>query len=154
FTSLSAAAAAELGRGSVMRSAYAMGFCCLMLPFPAASDAGGSPKPQRTFSASPGLAGAAFSRDGKWLATAAGHLDRFGEVKLWDLATGKEERSFNGHKDLVLSVAFAPDGQTLASGGWDRTVKLWNVATGKELATLRGHTRQVWSVAFSPDGRL
>ena len=38
------------------------------------------------------------------------------------------------------SVAFSPDGKTLASGSWDKTIKLWDVATGKEQATLKGHT--------------
>src|SRR5947209_5823363 len=53
----------------------------------------------------------------------------------------------------VTSVAFSPDGKTLASSGADQTVRLWEVATNRELATLRGHTGQVWSVAFSPDGK-
>ena len=53
----------------------------------------------------------------------------------------------------VSSVAFAPDGKTLATGSWDRTVKLWDVTTGKELATLKGHTDAVSSVAFAPDGK-
>jgi hypothetical protein len=38
-----------------------------------------------------------------------------------------------GHADWVVSVAFSPDGKTLASGSWDRTVKLWDVATGREI---------------------
>src|SRR5690349_8158108 len=59
----------------------------------------------------------------------------------------------------VRSVAFSPDGKTLASassakkGTSDDTIKLWDVQTGKEQATLKGHTGNVWSVAFSPDGK-
>jgi WD40 repeat protein len=52
----------------------------------------------------------------------------------------------------VNSLAFTPEGKTLASGGLDRTVKLWDVRTGKEKATLRGHQEDVTSVAISPDG--
>jgi WD40 repeat protein len=54
----------------------------------------------------------------------------------------------------VVSVAFAPDGATLVSGSYDRTVRLWRVADGALLHTLKGHTGTVESVAFAPDGAL
>jgi WD40 repeat protein/tRNA A-37 threonylcarbamoyl transferase component Bud32 len=57
------------------------------------------------------------------------------------------------HSDTVHGLAFSPDGTTLASASWDRTVKLWDVATGKERRTLRGHGSTVYAVAFSPDGK-
>ena len=53
-----------------------------------------------------------------------------------------------------MSVAFDPQGGTLASGSGDKTVKLWEVRSGKLLRTLEGHTEPVDIVAFSPDGRL
>jgi WD40 repeat protein len=58
---------------------------------------------------------------------------------------------FLGHKDVVISVAFSPDGKYLASGSKDKRVKLWNVESQKEVNTLNGHSNWVWSVAFSPD---
>jgi WD domain, G-beta repeat len=59
-----------------------------------------------------------------------------------------------GHTDQVLSVAFSPDGKTLASGSADHAVRLWDVATGDPIGDpLTGHTGRVWSVAFSPDGK-
>ena len=52
-----------------------------------------------------------------------------------------------------MSVAFSPDGTTLASGSDDDTVKLWNISSRQQLATLKGNAGDVASVAFSPDGR-
>jgi WD40 repeat protein len=57
------------------------------------------------------------------------------------------------HSRYVLSVAFSPDGKTVASGSMDTTSKLWNVATGRQLSYLLGHSGDVTSVVFSPDGR-
>jgi WD40 repeat protein len=63
-------------------------------------------------------------------------------------------RRLEGHTDEVLCVAYAPDGQTLATGGLDGTVRLWDVSTGKEKALLKGHPGSVYTAAFSPDGKL
>jgi WD40 repeat protein/serine/threonine protein kinase len=53
----------------------------------------------------------------------------------------------------VHSVAFSPDGTTIASGlGARGEVRLWDAVTGKPIAVLAGHEDTVWSVAFSPDG--
>jgi WD40 repeat protein len=54
----------------------------------------------------------------------------------------------------VRSVAFSPDGKTLATGSDDNTAILWDVASRKPLGEpLKAHTNSVWSVAFSPDGK-
>ncbi|HEY7424853.1 MAG TPA: protein kinase, partial [Gemmataceae bacterium] len=109
----------------------------------------------------------AFSPDGTLLATgtaqpATGNGNpstRFvppskpGEVKLWTLATGKERVSLKGHRGGILSVAFAPDGETLASAGADAVVQLWDVAAGKTRETLPKFGGPIFSLAFAADGK-
>jgi WD40 repeat protein len=83
------------------------------------------------------LEGAAFSPDGKLLATVSGQFQAPtmpGEIKLWDVASGKELASWSGHQGPVHGVAFAPDGKTLATASADGTVKLWNVPRGEGAA--------------------
>jgi WD40 repeat protein len=62
--------------------------------------------------------------------------------------------TFKGHVRSVVSVAFSPDGKTLATGSWDKTIKLWDVATGKNTTTLTGNTGVVRAVTYSPDGKM
>ncbi|WP_411098593.1 trypsin-like peptidase domain-containing protein [Streptomyces sp. x-45] len=57
------------------------------------------------------------------------------------------------HTTAVTSVAFSPDGKTLATSGNDGTARLWDVRGRRQVALLDGHSRQVHNAAFSPDGR-
>ncbi len=55
-------------------------------------------------------------------------------------------------REFVQSIAFSPDGSTLASCSDDKTIKLWDINSGELKTTLTGHIWTVYSIAFSPDG--
>ncbi len=93
------------------------------------------------------IASVAFSPDGKY--ALSGSDDK--TLKLWDIATGKEIRTFTGHTERVNSVAFSPDSKYALSGSKDGTTRLWDISTGWDIRTLKGDG---YSVAFSPDGKL
>lgn len=60
-----------------------------------------------------------------------------------------------GHWDVVETVAFSPDGETLASAGRDKTIRFWNSRTGKAIKYETLHCEsEVNSIAFSPSGEL
>jgi WD40 repeat protein len=90
------------------------------------------------------------SSDGILLAAAGGY-ER--QVRIWDLRSGELLREIAGHSFGVASLAFSPDGTTLASAGNDGTVRLWRIANGRLQATLDGAAHSMSGVAFSPDGR-
>ncbi|HYT87126.1 MAG TPA: hypothetical protein VEL76_00270, partial [Gemmataceae bacterium] len=101
----------------------------------------------------------AFSADGKTVAGA----DYAGNITLWDTAAAKVRTTLKQEdRRLIMSLAFAPDGKTLAVAVGDRPsrdrepglIVLWDAATGQRRLTLTGHTNAVYSVAFSPDGKL
>jgi WD40 repeat protein len=97
---------------------------------------------------------AAFSPDTKALATVvkAGVPERY-DIKLREVATGKEQATLQGDKFDVRSLTFSSDGKMLASGSDDGTIKLWDVMRAKDLASFKGHAARVACLAFSADGK-
>ncbi|MBW4623068.1 MAG: AAA-like domain-containing protein [Cyanosarcina radialis HA8281-LM2] len=62
------------------------------------------------------------------------------------------EQTLNGHTGRIYSLSFSPDGQTLASASYDKTIALWN-RDGKLIKTLKGHGERVYSLSFSSDSK-
>jgi WD40 repeat protein/serine/threonine protein kinase len=123
--------------------------------------------------------GIAYSRDGKYLATAGlgDHWDvdpssrnppgtrpvPKGGIGVWDAQTGKLLRVLDAHANGLPCVTFSPDGTRLASGGLEGRneasgsgeVKIWNAQTGEQLYSMKhgGGWAGISAVAFSPDGQ-
>ncbi len=83
-------------------------------------------------------------------------------ARLWDAATGSSLFDLAGHRALVRSARFSPDGRWLVTvtgttdpddGRADRTARIWSVDTGRHVATIAGHERTIPYASFSPDGR-
>jgi sugar lactone lactonase YvrE/mono/diheme cytochrome c family protein len=97
--------------------------------------------------------GLAWSPDGATLAYAGGTPGSVGEVRLLPNApTSQPSRLLDRIADVMLCVAFSPDGTKLAAGGADGAVRVYEVATGKRLLLIEQHADWVTAVAFSPDG--
>ena len=90
----------------------------------------------------------AWSPDSRYIATAQGL------VQIWDTATARILVTYKGHSYWIETVAWAPDGSIIASGGYDATVQIWNAAKGSHIYTYKEHTKSVCSIAWSPDGKL
>jgi WD40 repeat protein/serine/threonine protein kinase len=77
----------------------------------------------------------------------------FSTIRLSSRFSSTHLMTLDGHSGKVLSLAFSPDGKTLASGGDHGSLKLWDVTTGEELISLEGATDEIRLICFSPDGR-
>jgi WD40 repeat protein len=89
----------------------------------------------------------AFAPDGKALASAGD--DNL--IRLWDTGNRQQIRKLAGHKDTVLSLAFA-DARTLVSGAYDKTIRRWDVDRGEATLTIERHAGDCEALALSPGG--
>jgi hypothetical protein len=92
-----------------------------------------------------------FSPEGTKLLT--GSADKF--VKIFNLADGKEWKSFEGHTNHVLAVDWKPDGKQIVSVGADGAAKFWDVQSGEQLRTTQGAMKALTSVRWQePPARV
>jgi len=75
-----------------------------------------------------------------------------GKIAVWKPGEPAPSQTFEGHTAPIVSLAVSPDGSTIASASWDRTVRLWPVAGGTP-RILQGHSQNVNGVAFTSDGK-
>ena len=81
---------------------------------------------------------------------------RYAEITLWDANTHKLIRTLvlDNKSFAFATIAFSPDGKTLASADRDNNIHLWKLQTGLQKSTLTGHKSEVKKLAFSPDGTI
>jgi WD40 repeat protein len=88
--------------------------------------------------------GIEFSPDGRQIASCG--ADRF--MKVFDVATGKFVRAFEGHTHHVLGISWRADGRELATCGADNVIKVWDALTGDQKRTITGFGKEITAIQF------
>ncbi len=101
---------------------------------------------------SPRIESLAFSRDGKFLAASGGAPSEFGEIQIWDVASGSLVRSIRAGPDTLYGVSWSEDGSRLAVGGADKLVRAFDATSGARLMQCDNHLDWVFGTAFAHDG--
>lgn len=106
----------------------------------------------RTFTAPTRLSFSSIAVDPSGEVVCAGSLDSF-DIHIWSVQTGQLLDQLAGHEGPVASLSFAPDGGTLVSGSWDRTVRIWNIFARTQTSEPLQLQSDVLCVAFRPDSK-
>jgi WD40 repeat protein len=90
--------------------------------------------------------------DGKLLVALGGDGNEIA-VSVWDLAQGKQLRTWKAHGAHVWAIDLSRDGKTLATGGQDNLIRVWDMSTGRLIRELTGNPNVVGKLSVSPDGK-
>ncbi|KAJ0117105.1 hypothetical protein J7T55_003522 [Diaporthe amygdali] len=104
----------------------------------------------RTFTAPTRLSWSCMAVDPSGEVVAAGSLDSF-DIHIWSVQTGQLLDQLAGHEGPVSSLAFAPNGNTLISGSWDRTARIWSIFDRTQTSEPLQLQADVLDVAIRPD---
>ncbi|MEO0984918.1 MAG: NACHT domain-containing protein [Cyanobacteria bacterium J06639_14] len=77
-----------------------------------------------------------------------------GLINIFNLSSGKLERTFQGHVSEINSLAFNPSGLKLLSGGSDQNIKVWDLRTDQCERTITGLSDWIRTLAFDPSGKM
>jgi periodic tryptophan protein 2 len=106
----------------------------------------------RTFTAPSKIQFTSLAVDPSGEVVCAGSLDSF-DIHIWSVQTGQLLDRLAGHEGPVMSLAFSPDGSTLVSGSWDRTVRVWNIFARSQTSEPLQLMADVTCVAVRPDNK-
>jgi len=95
-----------------------------------------------------GVSCVSLSPDGNYIASSS----YYGEIKLWELKTGKVLWALKGHDNRVYAITITSDGKYVLSGSWDKSIKIWNLKNGKLVRKI-GVDSSVHALRNSPDNR-
>lgn len=104
----------------------------------------------RTFTAPTRLSFSCLAVDPSGEVVAAGSLDSF-DVHIWSVQTGQLLDRLAGHEGPVSALAFAPNGNTLVSGSWDRTARIWSIFSRTQTSEPLQLQADVVDIAVRPD---
>ncbi|KAK2602438.1 hypothetical protein N8I77_008968 [Diaporthe amygdali] len=104
----------------------------------------------RTFTAPTRLSWSCMAVDPSGEVVAAGSLDSF-DIHIWSVQTGQLLDQLAGHEGPVSSLAFAPNGNTLISGSWDRTARIWSIFDRTQTSEPLQLQADVLDIAIRPD---